>query len=146
MAPLLDKSLLKTRVLPLALAKGANDSTSVQSRVVCCALLRALAPRFTQVCRDLQAPGALFCKHPGHKNGAVKASAVLLQERRVPLNNMPPGLLTALVGALSSTSSAEICVPVLQHKQSCRAAACAVMSIFDFYSLAACRRRLKLAS
>ena len=47
--PLLDKSLIKAKILPVALAKGANHETSVQSRVICCAMLGAMASCLTKV-------------------------------------------------------------------------------------------------
>ena len=47
--PLLDKSLIKAKILPVALAKGANDETSVQSRVICCAMLGSMAACLTKV-------------------------------------------------------------------------------------------------
>ena len=47
--PLLDKAVLKTKILPVALAKGANDETSVRSRVVCCAMLGSMATCLTKV-------------------------------------------------------------------------------------------------
>ena len=47
--PLLDKTLIKAKILPVALAKGANDETSVQSRVICCAMLGSMAACLTKV-------------------------------------------------------------------------------------------------
>ena len=47
--PLLDKTLIKGKILPVALAKGANDETSVQSRVICCAMLGSMAACLTKV-------------------------------------------------------------------------------------------------
>ena len=47
--PLLDKALIKAKILPVALAKGANDETSVQSRVICCAMLGSMAACLTKV-------------------------------------------------------------------------------------------------
>ncbi|DBA65676.1 TPA: hypothetical protein ACH3X2_002731 [Trebouxia sp. C0005] len=46
--PLLDKTLIKAKILPVALAKGANDETSVQSRVICCAMLGSMAACLTK--------------------------------------------------------------------------------------------------
>ncbi len=64
MAPVLDKGMLKGKILPLALSKGANDNTSVQARVVCCALLGALAPRLSKVCLPVHL-GRPDCKLAG---------------------------------------------------------------------------------
>ena len=49
LVPLLDKTLIKSKILPVALAKGANDETSVQSRVICCAMLGSMAACLTKV-------------------------------------------------------------------------------------------------
>ena len=49
LVPLLDKTLIKGKILPVALAKGANDETSVQSRVICCAMLGSMAACLTKV-------------------------------------------------------------------------------------------------
>lgn len=49
LVPLLDKALIKGKILPVALAKGANDETSVQSRVICCAMLGSMAACLTKV-------------------------------------------------------------------------------------------------
>ena len=49
MVPMLDKALIKAKILPVALAKGANHETSVQSRVICCAMLGAMASCLTKV-------------------------------------------------------------------------------------------------
>lgn len=49
LVPLLDKALIKAKILPVALAKGANDETSVQSRVICCAMLGSMAACLTKV-------------------------------------------------------------------------------------------------
>lgn len=49
LVPLLDKTLIKAKILPVALAKGANDETSVQSRVICCAMLGSMAACLTKV-------------------------------------------------------------------------------------------------
>lgn len=49
LVPLLEKALIKTKILPVALAKGANDETSVQSRVICCAMLGSMAVCLTKV-------------------------------------------------------------------------------------------------
>ena len=64
MAPVLDKGMLKSKILPLALSKGANDNTSVQARVVCCALLGSLAPRLSRVCLPVLS-GRPTCKLAG---------------------------------------------------------------------------------
>ncbi|KAL3156729.1 hypothetical protein ABBQ38_001004 [Trebouxia sp. C0009 RCD-2024] len=48
LVPLLDKALIKAKILPVALAKGANDETSVQSRVICCAMLGSMAACLTK--------------------------------------------------------------------------------------------------
>ncbi|KAK9819789.1 hypothetical protein WJX72_002412 [[Myrmecia] bisecta] len=48
LVPALDKAIIKGKILSLALSKAEIGDTSVQSRVVCCALLGAIAPRMTK--------------------------------------------------------------------------------------------------
>ena len=64
LVPLLDKALIKAKILPVALAKGANDETSVQSRVICCAMLGSMAAVLTKVGYHSNETVHLCCSSP----------------------------------------------------------------------------------
>ena len=103
MAPVLDKGMLKSKILPLALSKGANDNTSVQARVVCCALLGSLAPRLSKVCLPLLS-GRPICKLAGRTHVYSNWAADI---RQALLSTTAPagGRGTCLVGAVRASMS-----------------------------------------
>ena len=99
MAPVLDKGMLKSKILPLALSKGANDNTSVQARVVCCALLGSLAPRLSKVCLPVLS-GRPTCKLAGRTPIYYNWAAVAGIRQGLLTTTAPAGGRgTCLVGA-----------------------------------------------
>lgn len=48
LAPSLDRAVLRSKALPVVMAKASASETSVASRLASCALLGALAPRLTR--------------------------------------------------------------------------------------------------
>ncbi len=67
LAPLLDKEVLKSEVLSLALSKGDVEG-SVSSRIICARILGALAPRLVcdklHACTHMALPCPSACMHP----------------------------------------------------------------------------------